>query len=190
MEHTFYVNNMDRQQFINYVNNWFFNNRNIRVSKLFTSTKTKLGILVGKSALSDLTVIYDQSSSYNNLYGLDYNERFALMKISMESMVEKWKEANPHLQAVSYTYSYHGRGQAESLWLNGIGARNRSQLWLIYKVPQNTAPPAPAPAVEQTAATQPMPATPAPAEGPRRCGNCGYTVDDGAKFCAACGAKI
>ena len=80
MEHTFYVNNMDRQQFINYVNNWFFNNRNIRVSKLFTSTKTKLGILVGKSALSDLTVIYDQSSSYNNLYGLDYNEDFRALK--------------------------------------------------------------------------------------------------------------
>jgi len=196
MEHTFYVNNMDQQQFINYVNAWFFNNRNIMVTKLFTTTNTKFGFLVNKSALSDLTIIYDQNNSYNNLYGLDYNEKFALMKISMETMVENWKKANPHLQAVTYTYSYHGRGQSGSLWLNGIGANNRNQLWLIYRVPQNTAPPAPAPAVEQTAAPQPAPAAPqapvapAPTAGPRRCGNCGYTVDGNANFCAACGAKI
>ena len=88
MEHTFYVNNMDQQQFINYVNAWFFNNRNIMVTKLFTTTNTKFGFLVNKSALSDLTIIYDQNNSYNNLYGLDYNEKFALMKISMETMVE------------------------------------------------------------------------------------------------------
>ncbi len=187
MEHTFYVNNMDQQQFINYVNNWFYSN--IKVSKLFTSTRTKFGLLTNKSDLSDLTVIYDQGSSYNNLYGLDYNEKFALMKISMASMVENWKQVNPHLQAVTYTYSYHGRGQSGSLWLNGIGARNRSQLWLIYKVPQNIAPSAPAPAAEQTAAPQ-APVAPAPTAGPRRCGNCGYTIDDGANFCAACGAKI
>ena len=193
MEHTFYVNNMDQQQFINYVNAWFFNNRNIMVTKLFTTTNTKFGFLVNKSALSDLTIIYDQNSSYNNLYGLDYNEKFALMKISMETMVENWKKANPHLQAVTYSYNYHGRGQSGSLWLNGIGANNRNQLWLIYRVPQNTAPPAPSPKVEQAAVPQTpvIPETPtAPQAGPRRCGNCGYTADAAAKFCAACGAKI
>ena len=62
MEHTFYVNNMDQQQFINYVNAWFFNNRNIMVTKLFTTTNTKFGFLVNKSALSDLTIIYDQNN--------------------------------------------------------------------------------------------------------------------------------
>ena len=192
MEKTFYAGKMTADEFYASINRWFAENKNIRVTNLYTSSKTEIGLLVNKAALTNITLIYDETATPTH-YGIDYLEKFALMQISMQKMKEAWIASHPDFTYVCCSYSHSARGQTGSLLFNGIGANNRNQLWIIYRVPQNTAPPAPTPAVKQAAAPQTpvIPETPtAPQAGPRRCGNCGYTADADAKFCAACGAKI
>ncbi len=180
MEKTFYAEGKNQEEFFKVINAWFSANRNIKVRKLYTARDTSVGLFVNKSNLSNITLIYDQDNSLNNLYGIDYLEKFSLMKISMDSMVESWKKSNPDRAAVTWTYSHNVRGQTGSLLLGGLGGSNRNQLWIIFKC-KNLAP-SPAPAT----VSAPAPAT----ESPTTCPACQKAVSANAKFCSNCGQKL
>ncbi len=202
MEMTFSAKGTSQEQLFAQINGWFAANQNITVSRIYTDTKTSFGLLVNKSQLANVTIIYEPNNKVNTLYGFDYVEKFSLMKISMEKMKARWIEKNPHLQYVCCSYSHNARGQAGNLVLGGIGAKNRNQIWIVYKVLESTLSqptvqtvPSTAQTVPSTAQTAPSTAqtaqpTSAPANAPVACPNCGYNENAGALFCGACGFKL
>lgn len=196
---------MTPDEFYASINKWFSANRNIHIKNLYTSSKTKLGFLVNKEALTDITLIYDETASPTH-YGIDYLEKFALMQISMQKMKESWMASHPNLTYVCCSYCHSARGQTGSLLFNGIGANNRNQIWVIYKHPTASAntpvsapTSAPSPAPAPKASAEPTPAAPltpeadlSPAEENtvNFCPECGKKVTPGAKFCTGCGTKL
>ncbi len=182
MEKTFYANGRDQVQFFAEINGWFAANRNIIVNDLYIKCKSRFGLLVNKSSLSEITLIYSENGNVSNLYGIDYNESFSLMKVNLNKMKSKWIANNPHLQYICSNYMHNARGQAGSLMLNGIGANNRNQIWIIYRVPEASRRPDLQPPAQNIAPAAPT------ADGV--CPNCSYNNGIGSNFCAACGFKI
>lgn len=128
------------------------------------------------------------------------------MQISMQKMKESWIDSHPNLTYVCCSYHHSARGQTSSLMLNGIGANNRNQLWVIYKHPVASAntpvsapTPAHSPAPAPKASAEAVPSAPtnpeadlSPAEENtvNFCPECGKKVTPGAKFCTGCGTKL
>jgi hypothetical protein len=205
MEKTFYAGKMTPDEFYASINRWFAENKNIRVTNLYTSSKTEIGLLVNKAALTNITLIYDETATPTH-YGIDYLEKFALMQISMQKMKEAWIASHPDFTYVCCSYSHSARGQTGSLLFNGIGANNRNQIWVIYKrplasgnTPVSASTPAPSPAPAPKASAEVAPSAPtnpeadlSPAEENtvNFCPECGKKVTPGAKFCTGCGTKL
>ena len=206
MEKTFYAGKMTPDEFYASINRWFAENKNIRVTNLYTSSKTEIGLLVNKAALTNITLIYDETTTPTH-YGIDYLEKFALMQISMQKMKEAWIASHPDFTYVCCSYSHSARGQTGSLLFNGIGANNRNQIWVIYKRPLASGSPAPsaAPAAAPASAPAPTPSvkaeTTTPPSNPEAdlspaeetvnfCPECGKKASPGAKFCTGCGTKL
>lgn len=196
MEKTFFIESMSQDQFYEHINSWFAQNRNIVVKRFYISEKTSFGLLVNKSNVQNITIIYDVDNNSNNLYGIAYYEKFALMKISMESMKNSWQRSNPNLDVVTYSYRHNARGQVGNLLMKGIGASNRNQIWIIYKAkgtPKTAVTPVETvekPTVTATTAAQ----SPVPQDSvaPKKkfCSQCGKPLLADSKFCQNCGAKV
>ncbi len=130
----FHRGKMSEDDFIARINEWFASYPKVANVKAQFNLEEKIGLLVNKYILNDLAIEYELLKGNNeNQYAVINLSNFALYKKSTDNVLEDWKKANPSAIIVSRSGGTHSRGDAGSLFLNGIGARNQTQLYLLFK---------------------------------------------------------
>ena len=60
----------------------------------------------------------------------------ALVKKNIKEYIGEWKEAHPNTKIVDWEGGTHSRGQTVSHLLGGLGARNRMNVYILFKFPR------------------------------------------------------
>ena len=74
-------------------------------------------------------------------------EKFGFHNTSEEAMLARWQESNPGAKIISKGGGAWMRGESGSLMLNGLGASNRRQIYILFKFDRNLGPAVPPPQV-------------------------------------------
>ena len=137
---------LSEEELINKVNTWFAQNPYIgNVSGKFF-LREGLGFLVNKYVLECFAVEYEFLFG-ENVYQYRIAEigGFALYKKDVASLLADWKSRNPGAIVVNYNGGVHQRGSSSSLLFGGIGAHNKTQLYVLYKFNRKLGPGLPPP---------------------------------------------
>ncbi|MBQ4037021.1 MAG: zinc ribbon domain-containing protein [Clostridia bacterium] len=138
---TFQRDGMSEKEFIEKINLWFQSYPQVANVKASFELKLRFGLLVNKYKLNSVTIEYEQFSGQNeNQYAVEKLSRLALVKLSLDHLLARWQKSNPGATVVSRNGGVNQRGQIGSLLLFGIGAFNRSQLYLLYKFNRKKGP--------------------------------------------------
>jgi hypothetical protein len=99
---------------------------------------TAIGLLANKYELNQFVIEYELFEHNNeNQYGLVKEESIALMKKSSKEFMGEWKQSHPNVKVVDWEGGTHSRGSTASHLLGGIGARNRMNVYILFKFPRN-----------------------------------------------------
>ena len=131
---TFQRKNMSEDQFIDEINQWFAKYPKVANVKGKFQTHHSIGLLVNKYVLDSFTIEYELFTNPNeNQYSIVKLSATNLVKTSTDTLLSKWQQKNPEAQVLSRTGGVNQRGSTGSLILGGIGAVNKTQLYLFYK---------------------------------------------------------
>lgn len=133
----FVRNGISEQDFIANINKWFQLHPKVANVSCKFGTDTALGLLANKYELNQFVVEYELFEQNNsNQYGLVKEESIALMKHDVREAVGQWQQTHPNTKIVNWTGGVHSRGHVGSHLLGGIGARNRTSLYILFKFPR------------------------------------------------------
>lgn len=137
---------MTEDEMIDQINQWFANNPRVANVSASISLKSGFGLLTNKYILDTVSVEYELFKDNNlNQYAMLNLNKFGLVGTTTDKMLEDWKKKNPGAKVVARNGGRNARGQTGSLMLGGLGASNRTQLYIIFKYNRKTGPGAPAP---------------------------------------------
>ena len=133
---SFIRDGLSEKEFLAQINAWFKANPRIaNVSGKFT-TKTGFGLLVNDYKIERLDIEYELFSSNNkNMYAVHKLQKFNLYKMNLEKLIAEWKSEVQGRSIVTWKGGTNSRGQAGSLFLGGVGARNKMTAFILYKQP-------------------------------------------------------
>ena len=136
-QEVFVRNGLSEKDFIDNINKWFqWHPKAANISCTF-DMDTSIGLLANKYALNRFVIEYELFENNNeNQYGLVKEETLALHKTKAKDFVNEWKQAHPNVKVVDWEGGTHSRGQTASLLLNGLGARNRLNVYILFKFPR------------------------------------------------------
>jgi len=133
----FVRNGLSEESFIESINQWLRENPKAANIKATIEIDTGFGLLANKYQLNRFTVNYELFRNENtNQYALVKEESLGLINKSAKEFVEEWKQSHPDWKVVTWRGGTHARGSSASLLLNGIGARNRTEAYILYKFPR------------------------------------------------------
>ena len=97
---------------------------------------SSLGFFVNKFTLKSVTFRYDVLPQNNTFqYAFIHLERTGLYRKKTKDVLAAWQANNPHAIVVQTSGGTNMRGSAGSILIGGIGAANRTQLYVFVKFP-------------------------------------------------------
>lgn len=136
-QEVFVRNGLSEQDFIANINRWFqWHPKAANITCRF-NMETEIGLLANKYALNQFVIEYELYEKDNvNQYGLVKEETLTLMKKSVKEYVGQWQQSHPQAKIVNWEGGTHSRGQTVSHLLGGVGARNRMNVYILFKFPR------------------------------------------------------
>lgn len=143
---TFARGKMSEEEFMQRINQWFAMYPKVANVKASIHVKNAFGILVDKYTIEAVDISYELFKGDNdNQYAITELSKFALYKTTTDQLLDEWKKKNPGATVVARNGGYHGHGQSGSLALGGIGANNKTQLYVLFKFNRKLGPGVPPP---------------------------------------------
>ena len=129
---------ISEQDFIANINKWFqWHPKAANITCKF-GMDTAIGLLANKYELNQFEIEYELFKNDNeNQYGLVKEETIALVAKKTREFVDEWKQSHPNVKVVDWEGGTHSRGTTASHLLGGIGARNRMNVYILFKFPRN-----------------------------------------------------
>lgn len=138
---TFRRENLSEDQFIAKINWWFAQYPQVANVKGEFLTHNGIGVFVNKYVLDAFSIEYELLDGVNtNQYAVALLDQSALYEKTTDSLLNQWKAQNPGAVLLKRHGGTHQRGSTGSLLLGGIGAVNRTQLYVFYKFNRETGP--------------------------------------------------
>lgn len=123
--------------FIARVNQWLQSDPRIANVKCYFDTRTGLGVMANTTKLKQITVDFELLESANsNVYCIVREESNTPFKRDADNFIRRWKENHPGTTVVTCTTAQHSWGYRESLLLGGVGAWNRTKVFILCKFPR------------------------------------------------------
>ena len=145
---TFRRGNMKEEDFINQINAWFAQYPQVANVKGEFLLSHGVGMLVNKYVFDALSIEYEVLSGTNtNQYAVVQLSDFGFTRKETSDLLSTWKAANPGATVVRTAGGVNQRGSTGSLLIGGFGAKNKAQLYVLFKFnrhngtvvpPQNT----------------------------------------------------
>ena len=136
-QQTFRRDKMSEAQFIEKINRWFAQYPHVANVKGKFLVHHSVGLMVNKYVLDALAIEYELLSGTNqNQYGVIKLESTGLVKTRTDALLARWKQSNPNAVIVAREGGVNQRGTTGSLVLGGLGAVNKTQLYLLFKFPR------------------------------------------------------
>ena len=134
----FVRNGISEKDFIANINKWFqWHPKAANITCKF-GMDTAIGLLANKYELNQFVIEYELFEHNNeNQYGLVKEESIALMKRSSKEFMAEWKQSHPNVKVVDWEGGTHARGHTVSHLMGGLGARNRLNIYILFKFPRN-----------------------------------------------------
>ena len=134
-QQTFRRENMSEDQFIDQINRWFAQYPHVANVKGKFLVHHSVGLMVNKYVLDALAIEYELLSGTNqNQYAVVSLESTGLVKTKTDALLARWREQNPDAVVVAREGGVNQRGSTGSLVLGGVGAMNKTQLYVLFKV--------------------------------------------------------
>ncbi len=134
----FVRNGLSEQDFIANINKWFQWHPKAANIKCQFGMDTALGLLANKYELNQFVIEYELFEQNNqNQYGLVKEEMTALVKKGTKEFVGEWQQKHPNVKIVNWEGGTHSRGHIASHLMGGVGARNRLNVYILFKFPRN-----------------------------------------------------
>ena len=131
---TFQRGNLSEEAFIDQINQWFAQYPQVANVKGQFLLKHGVGLMVNKYVLDAFAIEYEVFGGTNeNQYGVTMLTTTGLVKTTTDELLAQWLAANPGAKIVSRNGGVNQRGQTGSLILGGIGAMNKTQLYVLFK---------------------------------------------------------
>jgi len=131
---TFQRGKMTEDQFVDQINRWFAQYPHVANVKGKFLLHHAGGLMVNKYVLDAFAIEYEVFSGVNdNQYGVVKLSTTGLMKTTTDALLAKWQQNNPGAKVLSRDGGVNQRGDAGSLALGGIGAVNKTQLYVFFK---------------------------------------------------------
>ena len=138
---TFRRENMSEAQFIEQINQWFAMYPQVANVKGRFLSNSKFGLMVNKYTLDAFSIEYELFNSANeNQYAVVALSTTTLVKTSTDRLLNNWKQANPGAQVLARDGGVHQCGNRGSLVMGGIGAVNKTQLYVFFKFNRSKGP--------------------------------------------------
>ena len=135
---TFCREKMSEDQFVDKINEWFAKYPNVANVQGEFLTGSGFGLLVNKHVLNGLAIRYEIMDGVNQYqYGVVNLSCFGLVKTSCDALLAQWKQKNPNAIVIKTAGGVHQRGGTTNLMLGGIGAANKTQLYVLFKIPRS-----------------------------------------------------
>lgn len=126
---------MSEDEFIYRINDWFARYPHVANVRGKFFLEHGFGILVNSYVMNALAIEYEVfSGPCDNQYGVAKLDDLDLVHCSPQELLAKWRQANPDVHIVDYRGGSHHRGHMLSFCLNGVGAMNKTQLYVLYKI--------------------------------------------------------
>ncbi len=137
-QEVFVRDGLSEKDFIDNINKWFqWHPKAANISCKF-DMDTSVGLLANKYTLNRFVIEYELFENNNeNQYGLVKEETLALKKTKTKDFISEWKQTHPNVKVVDWEGGTHSRGQTVSHLLNGLGARNRLNVYILFKFPRS-----------------------------------------------------
>ena len=134
----FVRNGISEKDFIANINKWFqWHPKAANITCKF-GMDTAIGLLANKYELNQFVIEYELFEKDNeNQYGLVKEENTALIKKNAKEYIGEWKASHPNVKVVDWEGGTHSRGSTASHLLGGFGARNRLNVYILFKFPRN-----------------------------------------------------
>ena len=134
----FVRNGLSEEDFIMNINKWFQWHKNVANVKCNFGIDTSFGMLANKYVLNQFVIEYELYENGNTVqYGLVKEENIALVAKKTREFVDEWKQSHPNVKVVDWEGGTHSRGSTASHLLGGFGARNRLNVYILFKFPRN-----------------------------------------------------
>ncbi len=138
---SFWRDGANEDDFIEKLNEWFASYPAVSNVKCTFELRSGIGIMVNKSVLEAVHIEYELLNGINLYqYAIVQLSHFGLYKKRSSSILEDWKANNPGAIVIATDGATHQRGQTSSLMLGGIGATNKTQLYVMFKFNRHKAP--------------------------------------------------
>ncbi len=125
---------MKEEEFIQKINIWFATYPQVANVECRFETASYPGMLVDKYVLNALAIRYECLDGENrNQYALTHLQHFGLAAKKGEVLLQEWKNSNPGAIVVNYTGGLHQRGDSSMSLTGGLGASNKTQLYVFFK---------------------------------------------------------
>lgn len=131
---TFRRENLSEEEFIERINAWFAQYSQVANVQAEMQLGHGVGMLVNKYVLNAVSIEYEVFKGENtNQYAMVQLSKFGLTRTDTDRLLEQWKQANPGATIVRTAGGVHQRGDTGSLMLGGVGASNKTQLYVLFK---------------------------------------------------------
>ena len=134
----FQRNGISEEDFIANINRWFQYHPNVANVSCSFDIDTAIGLLANKYELNSLRLEYELFDQPNvNQYALVKEESIALKRTETKEFISSWQASHPNVRIVSWQGGTHSRGHVASHLLGGLGARNRLNVYILFKFPRS-----------------------------------------------------
>lgn len=129
--------NMSNEEFINMINTWLASNDRVANVECEMMTNTGYGFLVNKYFLDSVALKFEVFKNPNkNQYALTSISKFGFRRTSTTDIINEWKLHNPTAKIIKTAGGTTMRGDQGVELINGVGARNNAQLFVLFKIPR------------------------------------------------------
>lgn len=136
---TFTRGKMSEDDFIAQINQWFATYPNVANVKGKFMLNHSYGLAVNKYVLDAFAIEYELFKGNNeNQYAVTKLQNVGMVKTTTDTLLSRWKEANPGAIVLSRDGGINQRGTTSSLALGGFGATNKTQLYVFFKYKRST----------------------------------------------------
>ncbi len=129
--------NLSEEELINNINLWFQSNPKAANISCKFEMDTSIGFLANKYQLNKVVLEYELFKGENqNQYALVKEETMGLTKTKVKDYMTEWKASHPNVKVVDWEGGTHARGSTVSHLMGGFGARNRMEVYILFKFPR------------------------------------------------------